>query len=67
MRMVRTGIYLELPHHLTTETVLWEHAAHCLFDEALRMVSTNLLECLGAETTGVPGVTEVDLVGLLVA
>lgn len=67
MRMLRTGVHLELLAHGATERVLGQHALDCMLQHALRMTLNGLVEGLGLESSGETAVAIVALVGALVA
>ena len=63
--MFSTCIDLELGDLRTTERVLWQHSADCLFDSASRMGNHHVrIRCCG-QTAWITRVTERDLVGIL--
>lgn len=65
--MLVAGIHLQLPDHLSAETVLREHAPDRITDNLLRAVLHALLVRGLLEMTNVPGVAVVLLVLNLVA
>ena len=65
--MLWTGVHLQLPVHLTAETVLWKHSPHGVLNNSLRIRCAEVAEGGLTKTTGETRVTEVELVLFLVA
>lgn len=67
MRMLGTGVYMKVTIELVSKAILGEHASNGVFENALGVASKNLLGCGLTLTTGVAGVTLINLVGHLFA
>src|SRR5206468_322079 len=59
VRMLATGVHVELAHHLLAQPVLREHPANRPADHFLRAPREKPLETLGPHAAGVPGVAHV--------
>lgn len=67
MRMLWTGIHMEVTVELISKTVLGKHAANGVFENALGMASEDLCGCGLTLAARVTGVTLIDFVGHFLA
>src|SRR5262245_59853564 len=67
MRMIRTGVHLELAVHRLAELGLRQHPANRLLDETLRMALPDEARALLAQSALVAGVLSVDFLIFLAA
>ena len=67
MRMIRPGIHMQVPEKGASQPILWQHPFDRLLNNCSRFFGKQLLWCTLALASGVSGMTDVLLVGKLVA
>ena len=65
MRMLGTCIYMKVAVELVSQAGLGEHLADCLPDNGFRLAGEKFLGSSETLTSGIAGVTYIDLVGEL--
>ena len=67
MRMLGTCIYMKVPVHLRTQAGLGEHLADGLPNYGFRLAGEKFLGGSETLTSGITGVTYIDLIGELLS
>ena len=61
MFVVRSHIYMQVSKNLSSECILWQHAANCILDQGKRLTLQLLNGCALSLTPGITRVTDVFL------